>query len=62
MLSIFKKEIFRVFSDKKLIFSLFILPLVLVVGLFGLMGVLVKDMVSDVEEHVATVYVQNAPE
>jgi len=62
MFSIFKKEVYRIFSDKKMIFSLFILPLVMMVGLFGLMGVLMGNMVSDIEEHVATVYVQNAPE
>ena len=62
MKDIFKKEIFRVFSDKKMIFSLFILPAVLMFGIYGLMGMLVKGMVSDVEEHVSTVYVQNAPD
>ena len=39
-----------------------ILPAILMFGIYGLMGVLVKGMVSDVEEHVSTVYVQNAPE
>ena len=62
MFSIFKKEVYRIFSDKKMIFSLFILPLIIMVGMFGLMGVLMGNMVSEVEEHVATVYVQNAPE
>lgn len=62
MKNIFKKEIFRVFSDKKMIFSLFILPAVLMFGIYGLMGVLVDGMVSDVEKHVSKVYVQNAPE
>ena len=62
MLTIFKKEVYRIFSDKKMIFSLFILPLVLMVGIFGLMGVLMENMVSDIEEHVGIVYVQNAPE
>ncbi len=62
MKDIFKKEIYRVFSDKKMIFSLFILPMIMMVGLYGLMGVLMKNMVSDVEEHIGTVYVQNAPE
>lgn len=62
MFSIFKKEVYRIFSDKKMIFSLFILPLVMMVGIFGLMGVLMGNMVSEVEEHVATTYVQNAPE
>lgn len=62
MKDIFKKEIYRVFSDKKMIFSLFILPMIMMVGLYGLMGVLMKNMVDDVEEHIGTVYVQNAPE
>lgn len=62
MFSIFKKEVYRIFSDKKMIFSLFILPLIIMVGMFGLMGMLMGNMVSEVEEHVATVYVQNAPE
>lgn len=62
MRDIFKKEIYRVFSDKKMIFSLFILPLVLMLGIYGLMGVLMKNMISDIEEHIGTVYIQNAPE
>lgn len=62
MFSIFKKEVFRIFSDKKMIFSLFILPIVMMVGIFGLMGILAGNLVSDIEEHVAIVYVQNAPE
>ncbi len=62
MFSIFKKEVYRIFSDKKMIFSLFVLPLVMMVGIFGLMGVLMGNMVSEVEEHVGIVYVQNAPE
>ena len=62
MKDIFKKEIFRVFSDKKMIFSLFILPAILMFGIYGLMGMLMDNMVSDVEEHISTVYVQNAPE
>ena len=62
MTNIFKKEIARVFSDKKMIFSLFILPAILMFGIYGLMGMLMDNMVSDVEEHISTVYVQNAPE
>ncbi|MBQ3028405.1 MAG: ABC transporter permease [Lachnospiraceae bacterium] len=62
MFSIFKKEVYRIFSDKKMIFSLFVLPLIIMVGMFGLMGMLMGNMVSEVEVHVATVYVQNAPE
>ncbi|MBQ8799963.1 MAG: ABC transporter permease [Lachnospiraceae bacterium] len=62
MKNIFKKELARVFSDKKMIFSLFVLPAVLMFGIYGLMGMLMDNMVSDIEEHVGSVYVQNAPE
>lgn len=61
MKDIFKKEIARVFTDKKMVFSLFILPLIVVVGLFWLMGTLMGNMVSDVEEHKSVIYVQNPP-
>ena len=36
--------------------------IVLMFGIYGLMGMLMDNMVSDVEEHISTVYVQNAPE
>ena len=59
---IMKKELGRVFSDKKLIFSLFILPAVLVIGIYSLMGKMADSMSQDIEEHIATVYMVNAPE
>lgn len=62
MKDIFKKEIARVFSDKKMIFSLFILPAVIMLGMSLLMGSLFSNMESDIEEYIPSVYVQNAPE
>lgn len=59
---IIKKELNRVFGDKKLIFSLFILPVALMVGMCYLMGNLSDKMANDVEAHVPSVYIQNAPE
>ena len=35
---IIKKELNRVFGDKKLIFSLFLLPAVMVIGIYSLIG------------------------
>ena len=43
---VFQKEMKRVFKDKKMIFSLFILPVILMVGLYGLMGYLAEQMVQ----------------
>ncbi|MDF2944777.1 MAG: putative rane protein [Herbinix sp.] len=60
--NIIKKELARVFNDKKLIFSLFIMPAVMIVGIYSLMGSLMSNMMSDIEEHIPTVYIQNAPE
>lgn len=59
---IIKKELNRVFGDKKLIFSLFILPVALMVGMCFLMGNLMESMESDVADHISTVYIQDAPE
>jgi len=62
MKNIFKKEIARVFSDKKMIFSLFILPALVMVGMYALFGAMIGKLESDIEEHISVTYVQNAPE
>lgn len=60
--TIIKKELTRVFKDKKLVFSLFILPALLIVGMYSLMGQMINSMVDNVEKHESIVYIQNAPE
>ncbi len=62
MKDIFKKEIMRVFSDKKMIFSLFIMPAIVMLGVYGLLGAMTSKMESDIEEHISITYIQNAPE
>ena len=59
---IIKKELFRVFGDKKMIFSLFLLPAVIVIGIYSLMGVMVDNLNNDIETHIPSVYLVNAPE
>ncbi|MDU6263532.1 MAG: ABC transporter permease subunit [Anaerocolumna aminovalerica] len=59
---IVKKELTRVFTDKKLVFSLFILPVIIMVGLYSLIGRLQSAMIDDIEKHVPSVYIQNMPE
>ena len=59
---IIRKELRRVFKDKKLIFSMFILPAILVIGIYSLMGLMIGSMQSDIEEHVSNVYLVNATE
>ncbi|MDF2610924.1 MAG: putative rane protein [Lachnospiraceae bacterium] len=62
MKQIIKKELNRVFTDKKLIVSLFILPAVLVVGMYFFIGKMQTAMIDDIENHISSVYIQNEPE
>ena len=57
---ILKKELKRVFGDKKLVFSLFILPAIIMIALYGLMGFMMGAMTSDIEDHKNVIYVVNA--
>jgi sodium transport system permease protein len=59
---IIKKELSRVFNDKKLIVSLFIMPGILIIGMYYFIGQMQSAMVNDLEEHIPTVYIQNEPE
>ena len=58
---IFKKEIIRVFKDKKMVFSVFILPVAAMLGVLYLMGNIVSNMQDDIEAHQSKVYMQNRP-
>ncbi len=59
---IFQKEMKRIFSDKKLIFSLYILPVLMVVLIYGMMMMLIQTVEQDQSEHMATVAVYNMPD
>ncbi len=58
---IIKKELARVFKDKKLIFTMFIMPAILMFAIYGLIGTLMKSMNSDITEHRDVVTIVNAP-
>ncbi len=59
---VFGKELTRVFKDRKMIFSLFILPVILTVGLYGLLGSLITGMQDDIDQHEAVVTLVDAPD
>ena len=59
---IFKKEMDRIFKDKKMIFSVFILPVVIMVGILYLVSNLATNMENDIKEHTPVIYVQNQSE
>ena len=59
---VFNKEMRRVFREPKMIFSLFILPVILMIGMYALMGYLAQSMTQDIESHKSIVYVENMPD
>jgi sodium transport system permease protein len=59
---VIKKELKRVFDDKRLVFTTFILPAISIAIIYSIMGNMVGNMTNDIKTHVPSVYVQNAPE
>jgi sodium transport system permease protein len=59
--NIFRKELARVFKDKKMLFTMFILPIIITGGIMFLVGQLVTNMMNDVEKHESIVYMANEP-
>lgn len=62
MKHILKKELARVFKDKKMVFSVFLLPVLIMVLVMSIVNTLVENMMNDIEEHESIVYIQNEPE
>ena len=55
------KELARVFKDGKMLFSVFILPVVIMIVVMSLVSNMSQKAEQDVEKHVPVVYVENAP-
>lgn len=62
MKTIYKKELARIFKDKKMIFSVFFLPVLLMVGIMALVGSLSKSEMEKIQEHKSIVYMINQPD
>ncbi|MCR5432374.1 MAG: ABC transporter permease subunit [Lachnospiraceae bacterium] len=58
---IIKKELKRVFGNKRLIFSMYIMPVILMFLVYGFMGKMMGGMQQDIVEHTSQVYVVDAP-
>lgn len=60
--TIIGKELKRVFSDGRMIFSTFLLPALSIFLMYNLMGVLAGNRIKDIEAHLPTVVVVGAPQ
>lgn len=56
------KELARVFRDVKMVFSVFFLPVIIMIAVMSLVSNMSMKAEQDVEEHVPVVYVENAPD
>ncbi len=59
---IIKKELKRVFTDKRLIFTTLILPPIMLVVLYGIIGMGASGMMEDIEAHTSRIVAVEAPE
>lgn len=57
-----KKELSRVLTDRKMLFSIFLLPAIIMVVVMNVMTSFSKNLENDVKSHAPIVYLQSAPE
>ena len=60
--TIFEKEMARIFKEKKMVFSVFFLPVISMIGMIMLMGYLANNMTEDIQNHQTVVYMENESE
>lgn len=61
VLTIMKKELRRVFTDFRMVFSFFILPPLIIFIIYGLMGFAMNEMGEEQREYIPRIVVSNAP-
>lgn len=61
ILTVLRKELARVFTDRRLVISAFIMPALTIALLYGVMGVMITRMVEDRQEHQTEIAVIDAP-
>ena len=60
--TIIDKELKRIFSDRRMVFSVFLLPALSIFLIYNLMGILASNRINEIKEHQARVAVVRAPE
>lgn len=59
MKEIFNKELARIFRDRKMVFSVFILPVVIMIGIMSIMSTMISTMENDIDTHKSIVFIAN---
>ncbi|NTW72603.1 MAG: ABC transporter permease [Eubacteriaceae bacterium] len=58
---IVQKELKRVFTDRRLVFTTLILPPIMLVVIYWMIGLGIGSLMTDIDKHVPIVYLNNAP-
>ena len=61
VLTIFKKEFYRVMSDRRLIFTAIILPGLAIYLMYTILGNAATGMETDIDSHKMIIYTENMP-
>ncbi len=59
--TVFRKEMYRVFSDKRLVLMIFLLPGISIFAMYWLIGTLIQNQTEAVQSHTIIVYQENMP-
>lgn len=62
VLIIAKKEFKRIFTDKRLVLTLFVLPFASIILLYTLIAFVASNFIDDVQGHVSKIIINNPPE
>lgn len=62
ILTIVKKEFYRIISDKRLFITVFVLPFLGIFIVYGVLGNAIENEISKTEEHKSIIYIYNVPE
>ena len=60
--TVFKKEFYRVISDKRLVFTTIFLPGLAIFLMYSIIGEAIGNEIEDIESHVIIVYEENMPD
>ena len=61
IITIFKKEFYRVMSDRRLIFTSILLPGLAIYIMYSFIGGIIGNEIDDVEQHKMIIYTENMP-
>jgi len=61
IITVFKKEFYRVMSDRRLVFTTIFLPGLAIYIMYSFLGNVIGNEIEDIEEHTMIIYTENMP-